>query len=242
MFQHTMFVDSNRDCVLCLDCVRLCPNGSPQLNIRAPARELWTTIGARSQVASLVVLLLGLLLGQTLIQFWESETATGTWGATMLESHRVIFVTVLLCLTAALPFAALKLSARRFDREPGPYAKAFQWQRLSAWAPLMGAGYAAYQFGNIPALDRLRLSLGGLAILGLPEPLLSLRVLPLIQASALAVGLTLTTATLSKIWPKDESDHGHPWLRGQAISLGAATTYSLLLLLVMVVRPQWTMF
>ena len=62
MFQHVMFVESNRDCVLCLNCVRLCPNGSPQLNVRVPARELWTSISARPQVARFVVLLLGLLV------------------------------------------------------------------------------------------------------------------------------------------------------------------------------------
>lgn len=33
---------------------------------------------------------------------------------------------------------------------------------MISWAPLLGAGYTAYQFGNIPGLDRLRGSIGGL--------------------------------------------------------------------------------
>ncbi len=239
MFQHVMFIESNSDCVLCLNCVRLCPNGSPKLNIRIPARELWTSISARPQVAMLVVGLLGLLLGQVLIQFWEAQTTAWNWVRTLLEDHRFIAITALLLVSAALPLAALRLAARKFDGDSGAVPPTLHWQRVTSLAPLLGAGYAAYQFGNIPGFDDLRVTLGGLATAALPDPLLSLRLLPFIQALALGIGLAVTVTTLWKIWPADMTKRGIRWIRGQAFSLSAATIYALVLLMVMVMRPQW---
>ena len=61
MFQHLMFVDSSRNCVLCLDCVRSCPNGSPQLNLRAPARELRAPRGSTPGTDEFTAMLGGLV-------------------------------------------------------------------------------------------------------------------------------------------------------------------------------------
>ncbi|MGK2856378.1 MAG: sigma 54-interacting transcriptional regulator [Thermoanaerobaculia bacterium] len=239
MSQHVMFIESNSDCVLCLNCVRLCPNGSPQLNVRIPARELWTSISARPQVAMLVVVLLGLLIGQALIQFWESQASAWMLARTLLEKHRFLAITGVLALCAAIPFATLRFAARQFERMPGDVPVTLHWQRVTALAPLLGAGYAAYQLGNIPGFDRLRVTLGGLAIGALPDPLLSLGVLPLIQGLALAIGLAVTVTTLWKIWPAELAGSGIRWIRGQALSLSASIGYATILLLVMVMRPQW---
>lgn len=236
MFQHVMFVDSNRDCVLCLNCARLCPNGSPQLNIRMPARELWTSVSARPQVGMLVVMLLGLLVGQSMLQLWESHATT--WVQPLMEGHRVAFVSALLALCAAIPIVILWFAAR-FWKESGPVSLTLHWQRVTAWAPLLCAGYACHQIANVPAFDRLKVTLGGLAISGLPEPLLMVRLLPATQALTLVVGLALTIATFWKIWPGGEAEEGVHWLRGQAFSLSAAALYSIALLSVMVVRPEW---
>lgn len=240
MSQHAMFVTSNRDCVLCLNCVRLCPNGSPQLNIRVPARELWTSISDRPEVARLVVVLLGLLVGQALIQFWESSSATGSAVAEFLERHRFLGITAVLGLGAALPLGLLRLSTRRVGQR-APVFQSLHWQRLTSWAPLLGAGYTAYQFGNIPGFEQVRGSIGGLAIKGLPEPLLSIGVLVLVQSLMIAAGLVITVITLWKIWPADQSERGLSWYRGQASTVASAVAYALVLFLVMVVRPQWLM-
>ena len=239
MSQHVMFVESNRDCVLCLNCVRLCPNGSPRLNVRMPARELWLSMGARPQVARFVVMLLGLLVGQALVQYWESGPAGWSWLRSALEGHRFLTLTALLGLAAALPLGALRLEERRWGRSPGAVPEALRWRRVNAWAPLVAGGYAAYQFGNVPGLDRLRLAIGGLGGFGLPDPLLSLRLLPAVQATILVTGLALTALTLWKVRPVDERSRGIGWVRGEAFSLGAATAYAALLLLLLAVRPSW---
>lgn len=40
MFIHPQFIDSNQLCKLCLKCVRLCQNNSPQLNLRFPGWDI----------------------------------------------------------------------------------------------------------------------------------------------------------------------------------------------------------
>jgi len=239
MFQHVMFVDSNRDCVLCLNCVRLCPNGSPRLNLRMPARELWLSMSARPQVARFVVMLLGLLVGQALIQYWEANPTAWSWVKSGLENHRFLSLTALLVASAALPLGALWLEERRLEPKRDPVSEGLRWQRLTSWSPLVAAGYAAYQFGNVPGLDQLRVTLGGLAGLGLPDPLLSVRLLPSGQALALALGLALSVTTLWKVWPPEQGDRRARWIRGQAFSLVVATGYAALLFLLMALRPAW---
>jgi transcriptional regulator with AAA-type ATPase domain/polyferredoxin len=239
MFQHVMFVDSNRDCVLCLNCVRLCPNGSPKLNLRFPARELWLSMSAKPAVGRFVVMLLGVLAGQALIQYWEANATAWSFVRTALEEHRGLTYTLLLGLCAGLPIAALRLEERRAGAGPDPVSEAVRWQRLTSWAPIVASGYAAYQLGNVPGLDRLRFAIGGLGSWGLPDPVLSVRVLPVVQALALATGLALTVMTLWKVWPADEKERGRSWIRGQAVSLGVAAGYAAVLFLLMAARPAW---
>ena len=237
MFQHVMFVDSNRDCVMCLNCVKLCPNGSPQLNLRVPARELWTSVSARPQVGLLVVLLLGLLLGQSAIQLWESQATS--WARPLLEQHRMAFVSAWLGLCAALPLAFVWLATRRDATEPDPVSFTRQWQRVISWAPLLVAGYASHQIANIPEFDRLRFTIGGLAIPGIPEPLLALGILPTMQVALLAMGLAFTVAAYWKIGPDAEAEGTGGLLRRHALGLSGPVIYGWALLLVLVLRPAW---
>lgn len=228
MSQHVMFVDSNKDCVLCLNCVRLCPNGSPQLNLRIPAREIWTTMMARPQAASFVALLLGLLLGQAVIQ--ALEASAGAWPSVtaFYEAHRPPLVTAILVSSTALGLGILRLASRQAARDADPVLRTLHWQRVTAWAPMVVAGYAAYQLGNIPGFARLQLTLGG------PDPWVTLRILPALQAVTLVLGLAVTAGALWKIRPPEAADAGFRWYRGQTVGLLSATCYAAVLLLVMV--------
>ena len=42
MFEGPFSLSSNRNCVLCGTCIKICPNQSPVLNLRLPSYELWT--------------------------------------------------------------------------------------------------------------------------------------------------------------------------------------------------------
>ncbi|WP_017293945.1 sigma 54-interacting transcriptional regulator [Geminocystis herdmanii] len=83
LYSHPAQLQDNRDCVLCMTCLKACPHRSVTLNLRPPAIELWTTHQPRSYEVALLFLLLNvvfvhklpeinLLLGLNLdmSQFW----------------------------------------------------------------------------------------------------------------------------------------------------------------------------
>jgi polyferredoxin len=56
-------LSNNRDCVLCMGCIKSCPNRSVQLNLRFPAADLWENHrGFAAEVALLLLLLGGVFL------------------------------------------------------------------------------------------------------------------------------------------------------------------------------------
>ena len=176
LFNHVMFVDSNQHCVLCLKCVDTCPNDSPQLNLRPPGRDLLTTSN-RPDVGRWTVLLGGLLAALALLQHWERQ-AGGMMGG-LLHEHRVLFVTSLLALGAAIPLLALQLLSRRHGSSPNPAVADRFWERVTAWVPVATAGFVCYQLAFVPAFDGVRVTLGtqqaaGQAAQGVSVPLLSI--------------------------------------------------------------------
>ncbi len=59
MWEGPFSLNSNRTCVLCANCVKICPNQSPVLNVRLPGYELWTTRKADLGFAVIVISLIG---------------------------------------------------------------------------------------------------------------------------------------------------------------------------------------
>ena len=57
MFRHPYLVDNNRDCILCGDCVKNCPNSSIHLNVRLAPQELWSLEIPRRADSFLIVAL-----------------------------------------------------------------------------------------------------------------------------------------------------------------------------------------
>ena len=57
MFRHPYLVDNNRDCILCGDCIKNCPNSSIHLNIRLAPQELWSLETPRRADSFLIVAL-----------------------------------------------------------------------------------------------------------------------------------------------------------------------------------------
>jgi polyferredoxin len=58
LYSHPAQLDDNRDCVLCMTCLKACPHRSVELNLRPPGIELWTTHLPRSYEVALLFLLL----------------------------------------------------------------------------------------------------------------------------------------------------------------------------------------
>lgn len=83
LYSHPAQLQDNRDCVLCMTCLKACPHRSVTLNLRPPAIELWTTHQPRTYEVALLFLLLNAVflhelpqinlllgLGLDLSQFW----------------------------------------------------------------------------------------------------------------------------------------------------------------------------
>ncbi len=59
LYSHPAQLEDNRDCVLCMTCLKACPHRSVELNLRPPGIELWTTHKPRAAEVALMFLLLG---------------------------------------------------------------------------------------------------------------------------------------------------------------------------------------
>jgi len=194
MFNHVMFVDSNRHCVLCLDCLRDCPNQSPQLNLRLPALDLLAMRDGHAAVGRLTVLLAGLLVALTFLQQWE-ENPAGAVGQ-VLQAHRFVLVTAVLAAAAVLPQVGLSWLTRKFTRPGDAAAEDHFWRRVAAWVPLVAAGFVAHQLNFIPGLDTLQVTVGPSAAQGATSMGVAFTVLPLAQVLTLCAGLSVTTSVL----------------------------------------------
>ncbi|OLP17904.1 AAA family ATPase [Leptolyngbya sp. 'hensonii'] len=62
LYSHPAQLEDNRDCVLCMTCLKACPHRSVELNLRPPGIELWTTHVPRSDEVALLFLLFGAVL------------------------------------------------------------------------------------------------------------------------------------------------------------------------------------
>ncbi len=59
LYSHPAQLEDNRDCVLCMTCLKACPHRSVEFNLRPPGIELWTTHVSHNYEVALLLLLLG---------------------------------------------------------------------------------------------------------------------------------------------------------------------------------------
>jgi transcriptional regulator with AAA-type ATPase domain/NAD-dependent dihydropyrimidine dehydrogenase PreA subunit len=59
LYSHPAQLQDNKDCVLCMTCLKACPHRSVELNLRPPGIELWTTHNPSYAEVSLLFLLFG---------------------------------------------------------------------------------------------------------------------------------------------------------------------------------------
>ncbi|MDF5728354.1 MAG: sigma 54-interacting transcriptional regulator [Rhizonema sp. PD38] len=111
LYSHPAQLEDNKDCVLCMTCLKACPHRSVEFNLRPPGIELWTThVPHRYEVALLFLLLGGVYLHRLpqlqswlglqldLTQFWQHL------GLSLLA----------LTIPVAIPIAAYGFSYLRF--------------------------------------------------------------------------------------------------------------------------------
>lgn len=82
LYQYVRTMDSNRNCNLCGQCIKVCPHGSVELRLRAPGRELWQLRAPLVGEALLVLLLVGMVFMQTI----DMTTAWGSYMRWLMET------------------------------------------------------------------------------------------------------------------------------------------------------------
>ena len=106
LYSHPAQLQDNRDCVLCMTCLKACPHRSVELNLRPPGIELWTTHIPRTYEVALLLLLLGAIFLHRLpeLQAWLGLN----FDLTKFWTHLFVAIAAL-TLPAIVPFAAYGL-------------------------------------------------------------------------------------------------------------------------------------
>lgn len=103
LYSHPAQLVDNRDCVLCMTCLKACPHRSVEVNLRPPGIELWTTHTPRADEVALLLLLLNAVFLHRVPQV-AARLGLG-WNLDDFWLHGGLAI-ALLTLPALLPVAA----------------------------------------------------------------------------------------------------------------------------------------
>ena len=104
MFEGPFSLRSNLNCTLCGNCIKNCENQSPQLNLRLPGFELWSSRRFEKSIAFLVPLIMG-------TQFFRGLESAGYLNAFLSNpNYRSFMLLVLIVAVTMLVFVAFKTS------------------------------------------------------------------------------------------------------------------------------------
>ncbi len=178
MFQHAPFLDNNLDCKLCFHCVRNCPNGEVQVNLRVPAREVWHLVRVNQGFVIFIGTALAILFP---INYFEQFYAT--WP---LLKWRVLFS--LVYWATALAGGIITWQVAKPFRTKGASKRI---KLVFAFIPQVLAGHIIYQLHFIPGINSL---LFGFGLITADSSIRSVYAPALIlsQIAATVIGLTLT--------------------------------------------------
>ncbi len=152
MFEGPFFLMSNRNCVLCGTCVKICSNDSPVLNLRLPGYDLWTVRTPDKSIAVVGIALMGTQLFRGMERIgWLHGAMVDTWAGALSFMALSVLVSAI--------FA--RVAAKSFFEQAGPETEGQWYRSVYILLPLVFAFEAGYH------LERL-LTLGGqlFAVLG----------------------------------------------------------------------------
>jgi polyferredoxin len=195
LYSHPAQLVDNRDCVLCMTCLKACPHRSVELNLRPPGIELWTTHVPRSYEVALLLLLLG---GIFLHRLPEIQAWLG-WDLRLAEfwPHAAVSVAVL-TLVALIPYLGHCSFRLVTPQPPRPFV-----ELAYGYLPLVLGGTLAHylRLGLTEAGQILPVTLAtfGYASASLPSYSAHPAVIAFLQATTLVVSVGLTLWLSQKI-------------------------------------------
>lgn len=119
MFEFPKTMEDNAECNFCGNCVKNCPNGSINISLRPPTKELWFIRKPRLDASFLAVVIMGIVFVQniTMLEIWDGmlawlENVTGT------QNYAITF-TITFIIAMAIPVALLSITglvAKTFNK------------------------------------------------------------------------------------------------------------------------------
>ena len=102
LYSHPAQLADNKDCVLCMTCLKACPHRSVEFNLRPPGIELWTSHRPQASEVALLFLLLG---GVFLHRMPEIEQVYGiSLGLNQFGTHALSSIGIL-AIAGVVPIA-----------------------------------------------------------------------------------------------------------------------------------------
>ncbi|WP_421658481.1 sigma 54-interacting transcriptional regulator [Leptothermofonsia sp. ETS-13] len=149
LYSHPAQLEDNRDCVLCMTCLKACPHRSVEFNLRPPGVELWTTHKPLAYEVCLMFLLFGAVF---LHRLPEIE---GQFGWDLDLDHFGIHTGV--SVLALMVPAAIALLAHTFTRLTQQSSKPQPFVELAyGYLPLvLGANLAHYLRLGLTEMGRI---------------------------------------------------------------------------------------
>lgn len=196
LYSHPAQLEDNRDCVLCMTCLKACPHRSVELNLRPPGIELWTTHVPRTYEVALLLLLLD---GIFVHRLPELEAWLGlNFDLTQFWTHLGVSLAAL-TLPAIVPFAAYGL-IRLFQQslKPRPFIElAYGYLPLVLGGSL--AHYLRLGLGEAGQILPVTWATFGYSGEGLPMLVAHPAVIAFLQGTTLIFSVLLTVILTQKI-------------------------------------------
>jgi transcriptional regulator with AAA-type ATPase domain/NAD-dependent dihydropyrimidine dehydrogenase PreA subunit len=182
MSQHLPYLDNNLDCKLCFNCVRNCPHGSVQVNLRVPAREVWHLTRVNQGYSVFIGVMIAILFPIIYLEPFQKSWPSGEWN---------MWFTIAYFTSAILGGASGWWIGKPFKTK----AASTRIKLVFAFIPLVIAGHIIYQVSFIPGIKALVLGIGYQTSSGLRSVFISATLAA--QVIATLIGLALTSITMT---------------------------------------------
>ncbi|WP_026102574.1 sigma 54-interacting transcriptional regulator [Pleurocapsa sp. PCC 7319] len=199
LYSHPAQLTDNRDCVLCMTCLKACPHRSVEFNLRPPGIELWTTHTPRSYEVALLFLLLNVVF---LHHLPEISTRLGLdFHLEQFSNHALVSI-VVLSLPLVLPLLAQSII--QLIGKLNPKYKPRQFIELAyGYLPLVLAGNLAHYLqlglGEGGKILPVTMATFGLDGTSLPVLVAHPAVIAFLQGCSLIFGVLLSILLTQKI-------------------------------------------
>ncbi len=199
LYSHPAQLTENRDCVLCMTCLKACPHRSVEFNLRPPGIELWTTHTPRSYEVALLFLLLNVVF---LHRLPEISTKLGLdLHLDQFSNHALVSI-VVLTIPIVIPFfgqsAVALLGKINYKYKPRKFI-----ELAYGYLPLVLAGNLAHYLrmglGEGGKILPVTMATFGFDGASLPILIAHPAVIAFLQGATLIVGILLSILLTQKI-------------------------------------------